>query len=38
MKEALGEVEDKWANIIADTSEITVTPYKKDIDLFGYNF
>ena len=37
MKDALQEVEDKWADIIADTSEITVTPYKKDIDaeLFG---
>jgi len=37
MKEALQEVEDKWISIIADTSEITTTPYKKDIDaeLFG---
>ena len=37
MKEALQAVEDKWADIIADTSEITVTPFKKDIDaeLFG---
>ena len=37
MKEALQEVEEKWADIIADTSELTVTPYKKDIDadLFG---
>jgi hypothetical protein len=37
MKEALQEVEDKWADIIADTSETAVTPYKKDInpELFG---
>ncbi len=37
MKDALQEVEDKWADIIADTSEISVTPYKKDInaELFG---
>ncbi|MBE2219994.1 MAG: DUF87 domain-containing protein [Anaerolineae bacterium] len=37
MQAALQEVEAKWADIIADTSEIMVTPYKKDIhaELFG---
>jgi hypothetical protein len=33
----LKEVEDKWQEILEDTVEIPVTPYKKDIlvDLFG---
>jgi hypothetical protein len=37
MTAALQDVEDKWSDIIADTSELTVTPYKKDIhaELFG---
>jgi hypothetical protein len=33
MQNALQEVEDKWAGIITDISEITVVPFKKDIDL-----
>jgi small-conductance mechanosensitive channel len=37
MEEALAEVKKRWADIAADTTEIPVTPYKKDIDatLFG---
>lgn len=35
--QALEEVDQKWAEILEDTSEIPVTPYKKDIlvELFG---
>jgi len=34
---ALEEVEEKWSEIADDITEITVTPYKKDVlvDLFG---
>ncbi len=37
MKEALDELEEKWNDVAADTSEIPVTPYKKDVsvELFG---
>ena len=37
MSAALDEVKAKWDEIAADTSEITVTPYKKDVnlELFG---
>ena len=37
MKEALDELEAKWAEIAADITEISVTPYKKDVnvELFG---
>ena len=37
LKEAVGEIEAKWAEIAADVSEIRVSPYKKSIDvnLFG---
>ena len=35
--ESIEEVEEKWQEILEDTVEIPVTPYKKDIlvDLFG---
>ncbi len=35
--EALEEVEEKWSEIADDITEISVTPYKKDVlvDLFG---
>ena len=37
MEEALEAVEEKWADIVEDVTEIGVSPYKKDIDvtLFG---
>ncbi len=37
MKEALDELEAKWAEIATDNTEISVTPYKKDVnvELFG---
>lgn len=37
MSAALDEVKAKWATIAADTSEIKVTPFKKDValELFG---
>jgi hypothetical protein len=37
LESELAEIEEKWAEIIADVSEIPVSPYKKDIDvdLFG---
>jgi type II secretory pathway component PulJ len=37
LSEALEEVNQKWSDIADDMTEITVTPYKKDIlvDLFG---
>jgi hypothetical protein len=36
-QDALGEAENKWQEILEDTTEIPVAPYKKDIlvDLFG---
>jgi hypothetical protein len=35
--EAVAEVEEKWAAIAADTTEIPITPYKKDVrvTMFG---
>lgn len=33
MADALAEVRERWADIAADTTEIPVTPFKKDIDL-----
>jgi hypothetical protein len=35
--EALDEINEKWSEIADDETEITITPYKKDvkIDLFG---
>lgn len=35
--EAIAEIEGKWAEIVADVTEITVNPYKKDVNvtLFG---
>ena len=35
--DAVTEIEDKWEEIVADITEIAVTPYKKDvaIALFG---
>ncbi|MDT8304692.1 MAG: hypothetical protein RRC07_02050, partial [Anaerolineae bacterium] len=37
MKAALDDLEEKWNDIAADTTEIKITPYKKDIhvELFG---
>ncbi|MCP4423459.1 MAG: DUF87 domain-containing protein [Chloroflexi bacterium] len=37
MKEALDELEEKWGDVAADTTEIPVSPYKKDVsvELFG---
>ena len=37
MEDSLDDVEEKWREIALDTTEISVTPYKKDIqiDLFG---
>lgn len=37
MKAALDDLEEKWNDIAADTTEIKITPFKKDIhlELFG---
>lgn len=37
MEQALEDVQNNWRDIVEDTSEITVAPYKKDIlvELFG---
>jgi hypothetical protein len=37
METALQAVQDKWAGIAADVQQLSITPYKKDInvDLFG---
>lgn len=37
MKEALDALEEKWNDIAAQTAEISLTPYKKDVlvELFG---
>ena len=37
LEDAVAEVEDKWEEIINDVTEISVSPYKKDIDpeIFG---
>ncbi|MCP4934593.1 MAG: hypothetical protein GY927_10415 [bacterium] len=37
LEDAMAEVESKWDDIIADVTEISVSPYKKDINaaLFG---
>ena len=34
---AIDEVEDKWAEVVSEISEVPVNPFKKDIliDLFG---
>ena len=33
LKGAVGEIEEKWAEIAADVTEIRVPPYKKNIDV-----
>jgi len=35
--EEIEEIKERWSDIVDDSSEITVTPYKKDVilDLFG---
>ncbi|MEM7114290.1 MAG: hypothetical protein AAF614_17780 [Chloroflexota bacterium] len=37
IEDAIDELEEKWAAVAADTTEIPINPYKKDIvtDLFG---
>lgn len=33
MEAALKEVQDKWTNIVRSTTEVVISPYKKDINL-----
>ena len=37
IEDAIDEVEDKWAEVVSEISEVPVNPFKKDIliDLFG---